>query len=204
MSVLVSTCLEINKSCTNSSTAKQLYTFPKSDRFDKLPNLTSNIIPGDIKEMKSKYRGASLGYGKRPDFFEKSVKNKCDKFYAYRSEFDLKGKKTGNPSYSFGKKYNYDKLYDENIKFNYKPDQPGPGAYSTKYLERSPKFSFGGRNFNYPKKTDFPGSGAYDTEKMNNQGKYILSKISNINQVSFGSSKSPRFREIIKCKHYLT
>lgn len=200
MSVLVSTCQDINKSCTNNSTAKQLYSFPKSERFDKLPQLTSNIVPGDIKEMKSKYRGASLGYGNRPDFFAKSVKNKCDKFYAYKSEFDLKGKRSGNPSYSFGKKYNYEKLYDENVKFNYKFDQPGPGTYVIQNFSGSPKYSFGGRHFNYAKKPDFPGSGSYNQEEINNRGRYIMSKVSNINRVSFGSSKSPRFKDVIKCK----
>lgn len=200
MSVLISTCYDINRSCTNNSLTKHLYTFPKSRRFDNNETITSHIVPGDIKDNKSKFRGASIGYGKKYDYFTRNVKNKSDKFYLLKSDFDQGGRKTENPSYSFGKKANYKKLYDENIKFNYHPDQPGPGSYKLKDSFGNPSYSFGGRNFIYGKKPNFPGSGTYNHDQLNLEGKYVLSKDKSVSKCTFGSSQSPRFSEVIKRK----
>lgn len=201
MSILVSTCYDINQQNTNNSKSKQLWSFNKGTRFDKEISLTNNIGPLDIKEQKSKYRGASMGYGDRPDFFAKSIKNKCDKFYPYKSDFDLTAKNPAHPQYSFGRKiYNYDNIYDKNIKFNYKKDHPGPGSYNIPGLNSNQKYSFGGRNYYNPKKQMKPGSGAYNVDEINHLGKYTLSKNPNIIRSSFGDSRSPRFRDIAKSK----
>ena len=201
MSVLISNCYEINKSNTNNSTSKQLWSFPRSRRFDVSSNLTSNILYSDVKNNQSQYRGASIGYGKRYDYFNRNSKNKSDKFYNYKTDFDISSgnNASGSPSYSFGRKiYNIDKIYDKNVKTNIDPLQPGPGSYKIKDDNNKPKYSFGGRNLIYSKKGNFPGSGAYNHDPMKYTGKYILSKNPNINQASFGSSKSPRFRSIIQ------
>ena len=199
MSVLISTCDEINKSCTNLSKSKQLYSFSKASRFEKPTSLTNNIIAGDIKDQKSKYRGASLGYGSRPNHFTKNIKNKSDNFYVFKSEFDFDSQKTGNPAYSFGKKLNYQKLYDENNKTCIDPSQPGPGSYTINEKNFKPQYSFSGRNFIKGKKPKFPGSGAYESDNLNSKGKYILSKDKNVAQCPFGINKESRFKPVIKC-----
>jgi hypothetical protein len=204
MSVLISTCEEINKSCTNNSQSKQLWSFAKSKRFDSSHKLTSDIVLGDIYDYKSKYRGASIGYGKKYDYFTRNIKNKSDKFYTFKSDFDSSNnKKSVNPSYSFGKKINWLKQLDKNVKFNYNPDQPGPGTYDILNRKSSPKYSLGGRNILYSKKPEVPGSGAYNYDQIQTNGKYVMSKNASISQCVFGSNRSPRFGEIIKRNNIL-
>jgi hypothetical protein len=206
MSVLISNCHEINKSCTNSSRTKQLFSFSQAKRFDTVTS-TNNSIIGDAKEIKSKYRGASMGYGDRYDYFSKNTKNKADKFYLVKGDFEYteKGnnKNSGNPAYSFGRKIlNENKLYDKNVKFNYSPTHPGPGTYNMDYYNSeknpNPKYSLNGRNFIYAKKGLIPGSGAYNVNELNCDGKYILSKNGNIAQTNFGKHKCPRFKDVVK------
>ena len=201
MSVLISTCQEINKQCTNYSKTKQLYTFGKADRFEKNDTITKNIINKEIIEQKSKYRGASLGYGKKSDFCAQKAKNKVDSIYDFKSDFDRDGNNNSanSLSYSIGRKHNVKKLYDENIKFNYKPDQPGPGFYEPKEHDGTSKYSMKGRNYNYPKKPLVPGSGAYNTNDLNPEGKYYLSGTSNTKGIVFGKNKADRFTPVVKC-----
>lgn len=196
MSVLVSTCHEINRACTNNSKSKQLWSLNKSKRFENSSNLTSEVSFFDKNYQLSKYRGASIGYGVRNPDYLKITSNTNDNIYDFKTDFDRK-----KLSFSMGKKHkNINKLYDENVKFNFDPLQPGPGFYNYDNLNKGKSYSFLSRNFNYAKKNKFPGSGSYEAEFMRDQGKYLLSKNKNIPNYSFGLGKDKRFKEVIKCK----
>lgn len=203
MSVLVSTCEEISKSSTNKSLSKQLYTFSRAPRFERTVSYTNNILFPDIKEPANKLKGAAIGFGKRSDYWLRNVKSKADKFYDYQSDFvkDKRVNNSGSPSYSLGRKHIHpDKLYDKNIKFNYKPDMPGPGSYEVKSSQSLPKYSIKGRNFyEKNKRISVPGPGAYNIpEIINPEGKYPLSSNRSLKGSIFGKISDKKFSYLVK------
>ncbi len=202
MSVLTSTCQEINQSLTNNSQSKQLWSFSKADRFPKIQTYTDNIVFPSISSKFNFEQGASIGYGERSNYWLKHRKNKADKFYDLPSDFvkDKKVNNSGSPCFSFGRKpLNVLKLCDKNVKFNYKPGFPGPGDYNILTLNNAPNFSLKGRNFFNKKITKIPAPGIYDVlREVNSTGKYVKSNKSNLKHTIFGSQREKRFSDIIK------
>lgn len=97
MSVIIASGEQINRSPENTSTSKQMYSFPKEIRFKPVKiNTSENFysLP-DVKNT----RATSLGYGSRSDFTNKS-KNMKAPYYNIPSS--INAKKPQTPSYSFG------------------------------------------------------------------------------------------------------
>ena len=201
MSVLTTTCIEINKRATNASKSKQLWTFSKSPRFESINSYTQNIKFPELKESKNTHRGASIGYGDRSDFCLRKNKFKCDNFYDIPSQFinNNRVNNSGSPCHSFGRRpVNSLKLYDKNVKFNYKPGFPGPGDYTINSISSAPKYSLKGRNY-YNKRLDkIPGPEYLVPSEINNEGKYIKSNKRNLEKIIFGNQREKRFEEVIK------
>lgn len=194
MSVLISTCKEINRDLTNNSKSKQLFSFKKSPRFENQLLLTSKIPYEDLSHQlnqSSKGKGASIGYGERLNYLTSHRKFKTDELYNLPTTFLKSG-----PSYSFGKKpMNVLKLYDKNVKFNYFPNQPGPGDYDVNHqLNNSPIYSMKGRNFYTKRLPLIPGPGFYNyNSEVNSIGKYVKSQKENLKGTVFGRMKERRF-----------
>lgn len=202
MSVLTSTCQEINQSLTNNSKSKQLWSFAKADRFPKIQTYTDNIVFPSLSNKFNFEKGASIGYGGRSNYWLRHRTNKTDKFYDLPSDFnkDKRVNNSGSPCFSFGRKpLNVLKLCDKNVKFNYQPGFPGPGDYNIETLNNAPKFSLKGRNFYNKKVMKIPAPGIYDVlREVNSTGKYAKSSKSNLKQTIFGNQKEKRFSDIIK------
>lgn len=204
MSVLTSTCVEINKNPSNNSQSKQLWTFPRKPRFEENSSYTSNIPFLNDNRSKNKYSGASIGYGERSNYWLRHNKYKSDRMILPPSDFikDKRVNNSGSPSYSFGRKpKNPLKLYDENIKFNYKPEQPGPCDYNPSKLKPGEKYSMKGRHFYDKRLKNYPGPGHYKSGlEMNSLGKYAPSNKPNTQGAIFSDLKDNRFSSVVKSK----
>lgn len=206
MSVVVSTCDQINRDPNNNSQSKQLWSFPKANRFIREKKESdSTTFFYDIKESKNKLKGAFIGYGNKSDFTLKNARDKCPNFYDIKGGFGeglgnrYRGKSSKNPAYSFGIGWDaYSKLYDENIKFNYNPNMPGPGTYTIKLKPDTSSYSFKGRNFYKQPKTMIPGPGNYRAYSMNPTGYYTLSNKRSTPGTCFGKFTENRFADVVK------
>jgi len=89
----------VNKSPLNHSTAKMMYSFPKTQRFNygygKNSSKTFLYNLPDVRD----YRGTSIGLGKKSDFTHVDDIHKAP-FYSNKDGFDVKN--SGSPSYTFG------------------------------------------------------------------------------------------------------
>ena len=168
----------ISNNQQNHSISKQMYSFPKSLRFPKSKNISSETFYYNLPSFLSN-RSTSLGYGNKSDFTK--GKNNNVPFYKIFRLFD---KKSG-PRYSFG-----------NSKFNKIKDDcsPGPGKYNVSNIfgNDAPKYSFQGRNKfqNYSMSENFPGPGSYN----NNIHKRYIFNSKYINFPFIGFTKESRMK----------
>ena len=197
MSIILKSKIEINRSPINNSVSKQMYSFPKSERFPKLSKNTGRTDKYYSLPNIHSIRYTTLGYGQRSDFTA-SQKGINSKFYGNYSDFD--------PNHPHGPKYSfaigrdkYEKVFIEGSIPNDK-NVPGPGKYfiPKPFGYDGIKFSIKGRNEevknNKIKKVDYPGPGEYPvTVKINEKGKYIVSNITNVSSLKFGDKKNKRF-----------
>ena len=201
MSITIKSGKEICNAPTNTSKSKQQYSFSKAPRFP-----LSKLNKGHTDQYYSlpnihSTRSTNMGFGNRYDFTA-SQKNINSKFYGNYSDFDPQH--PHGPKFSFANgRDKYEKVYIGSTVSNDK-NVPGPGKY---YILKpfgydGVKFTIKGRNENKNnnnnknknKKTGVPGPGQYPiTVKINNQGKYPVSNISNISSLKFGLDKSKRF-----------
>ena len=201
MSITIKSGKEICNAPTNTSKSKQQYSFSKAPRFP-----LSKLNKGHTDQYYSlpnihSTRSTNMGFGNRYDFTA-SQKNINSKFYGNYSDFDPQH--PHGPKFSFANGSDkYEKVYIGSTVSNDK-NVPGPGKY---YILKpfgydGVKFTIKGRNDNKNnnnnknknKKTGVPGPGQYPiTVKINNQGKYPVSNISNISSLKFGLDKSKRF-----------
>ena len=201
MSITIKSGKEICNAPTNTSKSKQQYSFSKAPRFP-----LSKLNKGHTDQYYSlpnihSTRSTNMGFGNRYDFTA-SQKNINSKFYGNYSDFDPQH--PHGPKFSFANgRDKYEKVYIGSTVSNDK-NVPGPGKY---YILKpfgydGVKFTIKGRNDNKNnnnnknknKKTGVPGPGQYPiTVKINNQGKYPVSNISNISSLKFGLDKSKRF-----------
>lgn len=194
MSVTASNYEEINRSPTNKSTAKQLYSFPKSSRFTVINKNLNQVVSYDLPSTKSN-RTTSFGYGKRGIFVNK-VTGPPPGSYEPLSQFA--SRTPTNKGFSFGiSRDAYSKVYNEKDK---KPDKavPGPGTYQTdercgkEGLRYTLKPRISSNLLKYT--TSMPGPGTYDsTPALDLKGTYYNSKFRNSRASVFSPARSKRF-----------
>ena len=198
MSIILKSKIEISRSPINDSVSKQMYSFPKAERFPKLSKNNGRTEQYYSLPNIHSIRYTTLGYGQRSDFTA-SQKGINSKFYGNYSDFDPHH--PHGPKFSFANgREKYEKVFIEGSIPNDK-NVPGPGKY---FLPKpfgydGIKFSMKGRNEevknnNKIKKTEFPGPGEYPiTVKINEKGKYAVSNITNISSLKFGDKDKKRF-----------
>lgn len=196
MSVTVSTCEQVNRAPTNNSTAKQLYSFPKANRFGTNSKLLHQSIGYNLPTTKAA-RFTSFGYGSRNGFNRKGS-GPSPGTYDLPSEFRKQPK---GKAFSFGISHSsYAKVYNENDR---SPDKnvPGPGTYSIPDL-------CGNEGLHYTLKprlnsamfktsANIPGPGTYETpQAISKTGNYFNSKFKNSRAGVFSPARSVRFADL--------
>jgi hypothetical protein len=89
----------INKSSLNHSTAKMMYSFPKTERFNYgFGRNSSRTFHYNLPEVKN-FRGTSIGFGKKSDFTKTNDLHTVP-FYDNKRGFDSNNSRT--PAYSMG------------------------------------------------------------------------------------------------------
>ena len=174
----------------NNSPSKFSFSFSKTPRFfeikrdnkvDKFYNLPSTISK----------RSTAMGFGHKMNLEAKNT----SEFISIKRYFD-KGNLPGL-KYSFGiSRDKYSKVYYPGLQL-IDLDIPGPGKYNITGRAglNSPKYTM--RPKCIKKIIDSnksPGPGKYSSViNFNSEGKYPSSRISNVNTICFGKSKSRRF-----------
>ena len=199
MSIIIAAGEQISRSPLNTSSAHQMYSFPKSERFKSYSKTYCDKFY-DLPSVKST-RTTSFGFGTKSDFTKKDKQIKTDFNYL---DSDFNQKHPHGPKYSFpaAGREKYEKVYMENGKILDKT-VPGPGKYN--YLKSfgsdALKFTMKGRidpnRIVNPKvvKTTMPGPWAYDIAiQINSKGKYPISNIQNFNSIRYNFDKEKRFK----------
>ena len=177
MSITISTAEQIYKSPHNSSTAKFLYSFPKSHRFSDMSRSGSLDKFYTLPESKSK-RSTSFGYGTKYDFTA-HVKNFPPPGHYSNVDAMYKFKKHGL-SIAPGR---------DVVKFNDflaigAKGTPGPTAYKPEgYRKLNPfAFTLRSRNEKMLKDNGVPGPGYYPLDPIiNGTGFHVNSKYRSFN-----------------------
>ena len=175
----------------NNSPSKYMFSFPKTPRFfklkqdngvDKFYNLPSTLTK----------RSTAMGFGKKSNF---TSNNSNTEFVSIKRYFD-KNYQPGS-KYSFGvSRDKFSKVYYPGLKLS-DTSIPGPGKYNIRKGPglNSPKFTIRakcGKNINTRPLS--PGPGQYSPViNFNSEGKYPLSKISNVHTINFGNNRTRRF-----------
>ena len=177
----------------NNSPTKFMFSFSKAPRFPSLKRIGKSDSFYNLPSMRST-RGASFGFGTKYDF---TKNNNGSEFISIKRYCD-KGNQPGL-KYSFGlSRDKFRKAFCPGFKMIDK-DIPGPGKYNLfrRPGEDSPHYSMHEKctSKSYINKlTSNPGPGQYTPlVSINSEGKYPISKISNIKTTHFGIGKSKRF-----------
>ena len=175
----------------NNSPSKYMFSFSKTPRFfkikqdegiDKFYNLPSTLTK----------RSTAMGFGNRLSF---TAKNSDTEFISIKRYFD----KNYQPGYKFSfgvSRDKFSKVYYPGLKLN-DTSIPGPGKYNVRKGPglNSPKFTMRqklGKVINTRPLS--PGPGQYSPViNINSEGKYPLSKISNVHTINFGNNRTRRF-----------
>ena len=175
----------------NNSPSKYMFSFSKTPRFfkikqdegiDKFYNLPSTLTK----------RSTAMGFGNRLNF---TAKNSDTEFISIKRYFD----KNYQPGYKFSfgvSRDKFSKVYYPGLKLN-DTSIPGPGKYNVRKGPglNSPKFTMRqklGKVINTRPLS--PGPGQYSPViNINSEGKYPLSKISNVHTINFGNNRTRRF-----------
>ena len=138
----------------NTSTSKQMYSFPTTIRF-KTEGKDSSSFFYNFPSTLNK-RGASIGYGEKAKIYTEKVLN--DKIYDIYRGFDAK--KSGPPKYSFG----YGRDVCKINKSKNESQLPGPFSYSPykSFGQNALKFTMSSRYNNKNTMLNVPGPGSYD------------------------------------------
>ena len=202
MSVQLYTQEQIVHHVENASPTKFMYTFSKAPRFPEISKngKTDSIynIPDSIMKRK-----AAMGYGHKSDFTLKNYRG--TEFISIKRDYD-----TGNQrgfKYSFG--LARDK-FERQVVPGYKNldmNVPGPAKYNVLKTtgHESPYYTLHiicGETQWINRHMKNPGPGAYTPlVRINSEGKYPVSKISNIKANNFGLDKSDRWK-LYKRKYF--
>ena len=144
MSIILKSKIEISRSPINDSVSKQMYSFPKAERFPKLSKNNGRTDQYYSLPNIHSIRYTTLGYGQRSDFTA-SQKGINSKFYGNYSDFDPHH--PHEPKFSFANgREKYEKVFIEGSIPNDK-NVPGPGKY---FLPKP--FGYDGIKFSIRKK----------------------------------------------------
>lgn len=195
----------VNTNLQNNSSSKQMYSFPRAERFFQLSSNSSRNskfynIPSSLS-----HRSTSFGYGNKYDITtlgnnQERLKIKAPYYIISRSKVSSV---PNSPKYSFG--LSRDKftkcLVDGQVSL---PTftSPGPAVYNTREVvgSNTPKYSFR-EKIRYKGKgyrLNVPGPGRYSAINMNKDGKYPISKFRNTEQACWSLNKAERFKEKTK------
>lgn len=195
MSIQLYTQEQIVNHVENASPTKFMYSFSRAERFPTLKRTGKSDTFYNLPSVRMS-RTAGIGYGTKSDFTIN--KNRRTEFISIKRDFD-EGNQRGL-KYSFGLgRDKFTKAYCPGYK-NIDKNVPGPGKYNVikelgadapKYTLHSICGERGWLNKNIVKN---PGPGTYQPiVRINSEGKYPLSNISNIKVSNFGLSKSDRW-----------
>lgn len=195
MSIVVASGEVISKNILNHSVSKQMYSFPKTQRFKQMRKCTSATFLYNIPNKMSQ-RKTFIGYGNKHDFTEAKLKTNTP-FYQVPRMFE--GPHPEAPKYTFGLGRSYfQKVVVGNKISKIDTISPGPAKYS--YLKPFGSFS---PKYTVPKnkcktaglgRVVSPGPAKYfDNININPEGKYTLSKYSNTPRAGWSLSKIKRF-----------
>lgn len=168
----------------NTSTSKQMYTFPREERFknpNKQPITEFYNLPSYISK-----KGTFIGYGNKSDLTKNT--GKCQNIYNVPREFDL-SRRGGSPKYTFGQSRDICKVpHDQTKNF------PSPFSYSPykPFGSESTKMSMYSRRILKDKNLYTPGPGSYGYMNINPNGRYADSGFSNSPRSCFGLDQSQR------------
>lgn len=182
----------ISKSPLNHSHSKQMYSFPKTQRFKmNKPHVNDQIYSLPSVRMS---RTTTQGFGTKYDF-TKENRDKSQTFYNTTRGFDPSTSQA--PKYTFGvSRSKYEKVYCEANKMLDR-NVPGPGLYKiTKpFGADASKFTMVGKGNDKQLRTKSsePGPGQYKHLTMTVEGKYPDSKFRNTATITFGVNKAKRF-----------
>ena len=194
MSFELCTQEQIVKHVENASPTKFMYSFGRAERFPPIKRTGKSDTFYSLPSMRMS-RTTGFGYGQKSDFTKN--KNSRTEFISLKRDFD-KGNQTGY-KYSFGLgRDSFTKAYCPGYK-NVDKYVPGPGKYNViKELgSDAPKYSMhaicGERGWTN-KYMKNPGPGAYQpVVRINSEGKYPVSNISNVKSCNFGLSHTNRW-----------
>ena len=178
----------------NASPTKFMYSFSRAERFPSIKRTGKSDTFYTLPSVRMN-RTAGFGYGQKSDFTKN--KNSRTEFISIKRDFD-KGNQRGY-KYSFGLgRDSFTKAYCPGYK-NFDKNIPGPGKYNViKELgSDAPKYTLHGlcgeRGWTN-KYMNNPAPGTYSPiVKINPNGKYPLSTISNIKSSNFGLSQTDRW-----------
>eukprot|EP01016_Furgasonia_blochmanni_P051855 TRINITY_DN8212_c0_g4_i1.p1 TRINITY_DN8212_c0_g4~~TRINITY_DN8212_c0_g4_i1.p1 ORF type:complete len:273 (+),score=-0.24 TRINITY_DN8212_c0_g4_i1:85-903(+) len=196
MSVVISTPDQIAKSPLNTSTSKQLYSFPKARRFNSVDKATCPQAFYDLPPVKTK-RTTGFGYGYKSDFTKGIPLTPAPDRYVLPSEFSPERAKEKGRTIGTGR----EALAGSMAVIG--KDSPGPGAYPVNRNLGHISFSLRGRTNNslFQDPTKAPGPGAYDHIPTIGRGKIFVSKYKNLGGSTISPSKISRTLEDPESRH---
>ena len=202
MSVQLYTQEQIVHHVENASPTKFMYSFSRADRFPRINRTGKSDTFYNLPSMVMK-RGAVFGYGTKSDFTVN--KNAKTEFISIKRDFDKENQRGLKYSFGLGRD-KFLKAYCPGYKHIDK-NIPGPGKYNVirELGADAPKYSLhticGERGW-INKYMNNPAPGAYSpVVRINSEGKYPVSSISNIQCHNFGISQTNRW-SYYKSKKY--
>ena len=204
MSIQLYTQEQIVNHVENASPTKFMYSFSRAERFPPLKRTGKSDTFYNLPSMRMT-RTAGIGYGTKSDFTIN--KNRKTEFISIKRDFD-EGNHRGL-KYSFGLgRDSFLKAYCPGYK-NIDKNVPGPGKYNVirELGADAPKYSLhticGDRGW-INKYMNNPAPGTYSpVVRINSEGKYPVSSISNIQCHNFGLSQSNRWSQYKRKKNII-
>ena len=180
-----------------------MYSFSRAERFPTLKRTGKSDTFYNLPSMRMN-RTSGIGYGNKSDFTKsRSVKTE---FISIKRDFDDGNQRGFKYSFGLGRD-SFLKAYCPGYK-NLDKNVPGPAKYNViKELgDDAPKYSLhticGERGW-INRFMNNPGPGTYSpVVKINSEGKYPVSSISNIKRYNFGISQTDRWKHY-KSKRYI-
>ena len=194
MSVQLYTQEQIVNHVENSSPTKFMYSFSRAERFPPIKRTGKSDSFYTLPSMKMN-RSAGFGYWHKSDFTKN--KNSNTEFISIKRDFDVGNQRGLKFSFGLGRD-SFTKAYCPGYK-NIDKSVPGPAKYNViKELgSDAPKYTLHakcGEKGWTNKNMNNPAPGTYaPIVKINPQGKYPLSTISNIKSYNFGLSQTNRW-----------
>ena len=195
MSVQLYTQEQIVHHVENASPTKFMYSFGKAERFPKINRTGKSDTFYSLPSMRMS-RTAGIGFGGKSDFTKN--RNVKTEYVSIKRDFDKDNLRGFRYSFGLGRD-SFTKAYCPGYK-NFDKNIPGPGKYNVirELGADAPKYtlhSICGNTGWTNKYMKNPAPGAYDAVvRINTEGRYPVSNISNIKVSNFGLSHTDRFK----------